>query len=423
MDYPCQNFAGKARRFASKLLRNSVGAVAVMAGVATPALLGTAALSIDVGNWYLRRSELQTIADAVAASAALENYYGNDYGISDALDEASLLGIDTSEITDITINSPPISGAYAGTAGAIEVSITAPGTIFFAGFIFDDAVSITTRAVATSGVMSEACMVGLERTAAQAIRASGNMTVEMDCGIASNSSDPNSVWINGSVNLNVPSLTTSGEIHEQPTGVIDNVSTREKARRIEDLYDDLTPPFFSGCDYNNVSINSVATLSPGTYCGGISIGGNADVIFNSGTYVLDAGDFSINGNANVYGVGVTIILTSSSSTYGSIKITGGSDIELSAPTSGEYAGVVFYQDPDADTDNTNMITGNSDMHIEGALYLPVGHLDFGGNGAWEGKCTQFIANSIAITGDAYIGNDCDDMPIRVMGYARAKLVE
>lgn len=423
MDNSCRIFAEKARRFAINFLRNTAGAAAVMAGVATPALLGTAALSVDVGNWYLRRSELQTIADAVAASAALENYYGNLYGMSEALSEAALTGVDVSEIDDITINSPPTSGAYAGTAGAFEVLITAPGTIFFAGVLFDEAVSITSRAVATSGVMTEACMVGLERTASQAIRASGNLTVDMDCGIASNSNDSNSVWINGSVDLNVPSLTTSGEIHEQPDGVIEGVPTRENARRIDDPYDDLTPPFLSGCDYNNVSITSQTVLSPGTYCGGISIGGNADVIFNSGTYVLDAGDLSITGNADVHGVGVTIILTSSSSTYGSIKITGGSDIALSAPTSGDFEGVAFYQDPDADTGNTNMITGNSDMNIEGALYLPNGHLDFGGNGAWEGECTQMIANTIAMTGDAHIGNDCDEMPIRTMGYARATLVE
>lgn len=413
----------KTRRSFRALLRNTAGAVAVMAGIAIPTVLGTTALAIDVGVWYLQRSELQSIADAVASSAALEFSYGNTYGIQEALADAALTGVDVSGITEISVNRPPLAGAYAGDNGAVEVELATPGTIFFAGFVFDDSFNVAARAVATTTIFDDACMVGLDQTAPQAIRASGNLTVDMDCGIASNSNDADSVWVNGNVNLNVPSLTTAGGIYEQPSGVIDGVNTRENTRRIDNPYSDLTPPFYSDCDYNNTSITSNAVLSPGTYCGGLSIGGSADVQFDPGTYIIDAGDFTISGNADVYGSGVTIILTSTTDVYGGIKITGGSDIDLSAPTSGDYQGIVFFQDPDADPDNTNMITGNADMHIEGALYLPVGHLDFGGNGVWEGECTQFIANSITITGDAHVGNDCDDMPIREMGYARAALVE
>lgn len=366
---------------------------------------------------------MQSFADNVASSAALEFSYGNTYSTTDAFAEASMIGIDISEISQITINNPPTLGAYAGDAGAVEVELTTPGQVFFAGFVYGDSLNISARAVATTTVFDDACMVGLERTGSQAFRASGNLTVDMTCGIASNSNHADSVWVNGNVNLNVPSLTTSGGIHEVPSGTIDGVNTRENARRIDDPYDDLTPPYFSTCDYNNTSITSQATLSPGTYCGGITINGSADVIFNSGTYILDAGDFTVAGSADIYGTDVTIILTSSSTTYGSIKITGGTDIDLSAPTSGDYAGIVFYQDPDADTDNTNMITGNADMHIEGAVYLPSGNLSLGGNGAWEGECTQMIANSITLTGDAHIGNQCDSMPIRTAGYPRAALVE
>jgi hypothetical protein len=422
MTKPHAKFIKGARTFTAALLASTTGAAAVMVGVAVPAVMGTAALGIDVGNWYVRRSELQSIADGVAASAALERKYGNEYGLSSAHGEAEMLGIDTSEITDLTINNPPTAGAYLGDASATEVSVTAPGAVFFAGLLFDDAVNITARAVATAGVINESCMVGLEETAAQAIRTSGNVDLIMSCGVASNSSHNNSVWTNGNVTIDVPSLTTAGGIRDG-AGAHDDVPSQTNARRVEDPYDNLTPPFYSGCDFNNMSVNSSTDLTPGVYCGGLRIGGNSTVNLAPGEYIMDAGDFEILGNTRVYGTDVTIILTSTDDSTGGFKITGGSEVALTAPTEGDFAGVAVYQDPNADTDNSNSLRGNADVDIEGAVYLPVGHIDIGGNGDYAGECTQVIANSITMVGNADIQNNCDDMPIRPIGSLRARLVE
>lgn len=405
-----------------QLIQNKAGAAAIMVGVAVPSILGTAALGIDVGNWYLRRAELQSIADAVAASAALEAKYGNEYGVSSAHGEAELTGVDTSEITDLTISNPPVAGAYTGNAAATEVSITAPGTIFFAGLLFDDVVNITARAVATAGVISEACMVGLEEIDSKAILSSGNVDLVMSCGVASNSNHDQSIWVNGNVDFDVPFVMTAGGIRDGG-GELDDTPTQENARRLDDPYEDLTPPFFSGCDHNNLHVTSSIDLSPGVYCGGLQLNGSGTVNLDPGEYIMDAGDFSIAGDVSVYGEGVTIILTSSSSSYGSLKITGGTDIDLTAPTDGDYAGVAVYQDPNADQDNSNKITGNADIALEGAVYLPVGQLDIGGSGDYAGECTQVIASSISMAGSAEILNNCEGMPIRPMGPLRAQLVE
>lgn len=422
MTKPRESYLKRARLFTAALLASTTGAAALMVGVAVPAVMGTAALGIDVGNWYVRRTELQSIADGVAASAALERRYGNTYGLESAYGEAEMLGIDTSEIANLTINNPPTAGAYSGDASATEVLVTAPGAIFFAGFLFDDTVNITARAVATAGVINESCMVGLEDTAPQAIRTSGNVNVRMSCGIASNSNNDNSVWTNGNVTIDVPSLTTAGGIRDG-AGALDDVPSQSGARRVEDPYDDLTPPFYSGCDFNNMSVNSSTDLTPGVYCGGLRIGGNSTVNLAPGEYIMDAGDFEILGNTRVYGTDVTIILTSTDGSTGGFKITGGTEVALSAPTEGDYAGIAVYQDPNADPDNSNSIRGNADVDVEGAVYLPVGHLDIGGNGEYAGECTQLIANSITMIGDADVQNNCDDMPIRPIGSLRARLVE
>ena len=172
-----------------------------------------------------------------------------------------------------------------------------------------------------------------------------------------------------------------------------------------------------------MNITSSTNLSPGVYCGGLKIGGSSTVNLDPGTYIMDSGNFEVAGDVYIYGTGVTIILTSSSNNYGSVKITGGTEIDLSAPTSGDYAGVDIYQDPDAPEGNSNDITGTADMDIEGAVYLPSGDLNIGGNGNYSGQCTQLIADTVTLVGDAEILNNCENMPIRPLGAMRAQLVE
>src|SRR5207248_9882842 len=112
------------------------------------------------------------------------------------------------------------------------------------------------------------------------------------------------------------------------------------------------------------------SLNPGTYCG-ITISGNANVTFNSGTFILLGGGFHAgSSNTTLTGTGVTFYNTCSpspcnggSSGYQPISITGNLTATLSAPTSGSYAGILFYEDPTVVTNATDEITGNSSLSL------------------------------------------------------------
>ena len=94
------------------------------------------------------------------------------------------------------------------------------------------------------------------------------------------------------------------------------------------------------------------------------------------TYVIDGGNFSVNGGATLQeatgGTGVTIILTDSSGgdAPGRVTINGGAIVTLAAPTSGDYSGVVFYQDKSAVSTSKNKFNGGSTTNFTGALYFP-----------------------------------------------------
>jgi Flp pilus assembly protein TadG len=409
---------------ARKLIRDKRGAAAILAGVAVPAVMGTAALGIDVGSWYATRASLQSMADTLASSGALEIAYENGYSTSQAWGDLELNRLDTSKIESLTINVPPLAGAYTGNAGAVEVVVTSTSPVYFAGFFMSDPLVVTTRAVANTYVMDEACLVGLDETASKTVQTSGNVSVQLNCGIAANSNNRQAMFLTGDVDISVPMMMTAGDIVDNTRSGTENVDVQvTHSRRIEDPYEDLDVPFYGGCDQNNMQITSSTTLAPGVYCGGIKIASGANVDMQPGTYVMDAGDFDVSGNAVLNGSDVTIILTSSHGSTGSLAITGGTEVNLSAPTDGEYGGVLFYQDRNANPSGVSKVTGNADLHVDGAIYFPSQEFHFGGNGSFQEDCTQIIAASVALTGDFSIADNCDHMPVRTIGRRRAALVE
>ena len=108
----------------------------------------------------------------------------------------------------------------------------------------------------------------------------------------------------------------------------------------------LVPPPLGPCSSSPNYINAAATLSPGIYCGGLTING-AQVTLNPGLYVIQ-GPLVIENGANVSGTGVTFYLTASTSsgTYGPLSILSAS-VNLSAPTASAtlgIPGVLFWGD-------------------------------------------------------------------------------
>jgi hypothetical protein len=74
---------------------------------------------------------------------------------------------------------------------------------------------------------------------------------------------------------------------------------------------------------------------------------------------------------------------------------GNDNITLSAPTSGTYAGILFYQDP-ADT-NGPSLDGNTGSFYTGVLYFPSSQVTFFGNSTGT-SVGIVIADSFALSG-------------------------
>ena len=120
---------------------------------------------------------------------------------------------------------------------------------------------------------------------------------------------------------------------------------------VPDPLADLDVPFpLPPCIGPNPSpiVGGTTTLSAGRYCGGLDIQGGATVNFDPGIYFIDDGDLKVVGNSTIVGDCVTFVLTGSpQNSIGSVQMNTGVQVQMTAPTSGEFAGVLFYQDRDA----------------------------------------------------------------------------
>jgi hypothetical protein len=87
-------------------------------------LIGMTSLAIDGGNALIDRRRTETAASAAALTAALTRIEGGDWR-SAALATANANGYNNDGISSvIEMNTPPLSGPYAGNSEYIEVIIT-----------------------------------------------------------------------------------------------------------------------------------------------------------------------------------------------------------------------------------------------------------------------------------------------------------
>jgi len=149
-------------------------------------------------------------------------------------------------------------------------------------------------------------------------------------------------------------------------------------------------------------------IASGTNCwSSLRVNSNQSLTLPSGTYYINGGDAFIQGNLTC--TACTIVLTNSSTattpTIGQLKVNAGSNVNMTAPTSGPFQGIAIYQDRRAgDSPPGNNINGNSGSIVQGALYFPSQQLDYNGTGTTNAICTMFVARRVNFSGNSVTTN-------------------
>jgi len=409
-----------ARR--ARLWREETGATAIITAITLSVLMGFTALGVEVGSWYAERRALQTAVDAAALGAGYRIYkQGHD---ADGIVEAGIADAARNGFTDgalgveLTVTNPPTSGPNSENEYAAEAIIAKPRSTLLASMFMGDDVTIRTRAVAVVRVGGPFCVLALDPDNDSALKFGGTADLTLEsCGLIVNSESSSAMNLIGGSIVGASYADITGNYIKSSNSTLDLEEGQPNidVDPLPDPFADLNIPSGSGCDENNfqTSNNNSAwggapqPLSPGRYCGGLRVRNIAHMA--AGNYVIVGGDFKVvSGAVLTSDPGVTIFLTGSTGDYAQVDIASDSTVSITAPTSGTYRGIAFFQDRDAPTDDVsaNKFNGSSTMNIQGAIYIPNQEVQFSGGNVSGGGCTRIVANTIEFTGNSNVGSNC-----------------
>lgn len=411
----------RKRRLISRLVdigADSSGGVAIMAALLMPVLVLGMGLGAETGYQYMTQRNLQHAADLAAHAGGVRLRAGDQKTAIDAaaLHVATVAGFAVSD-GKIIVNTPPATGPNTGNPGSVEVLLTKTQPRYFSAIINNEPVLIGARAVAkVTASGSTACVLALSPTGARAVTVSGSTDVSLEgCDVASNSNASDAFWMsNSTAKLTVGCVhAVGGAVSSSNLRLLECPAPNEYAPVVRDPYADMAEPSTNvPCEANtNVSVfEPTQAHSSGVpamrICGGLDI--KTKVTFKPGLYIIDGGDLTLNANGTVSSTdvgitadGVTFYLTGTAR----LKFTGNGGLNLQAPTSGPYSGVLFFASR-SQSGLTHEIRGNSGSTTQGALYAPTSAISFSGNSTTTNGCTQVIGLTVEFTGNSSLRSSC-----------------
>jgi hypothetical protein len=418
------------------------GQTLVLTACCMTLLMGFLALSIDVGILFRARRNMQIAADAAAVAGALDLKY-NTTGQPASLKAAATASALANGVTNssyVTVNDPPLNGYHKST-GFIEVIISQPTRTFFMGMFHMTSIPVAARAVAGSGA-NNGCIWTLARSGADvSLTGSGAITAQ-NCDIYDDSGASNALTLTGSGSVSAKAIGIVGGYSKTGSGSITPNPPTTGIAPASDPLAGLPVPSVStatctgsntACNPSNTGSSSPAPLSPGTYTS-ISNTGSGTLTLSPGNYIisgnltntgsgkliLGAGNYSIGGNfsstgssaltlgSGFYTVGGNLTLTGSGAmtgtgvtfyTQGTTAVTGSGNMDLTAPTSGTYSGVLFFQS--RSDSNAMSLTGSGGDIVQGILYAPAAALNLTGSGSMS-VSLDTIVDSLTVTGSGSV---------------------
>ena len=413
--------------------RRNDAAVSVLSALVLPALLVTVGLAVEYGNGLLNKARDQRVADAAAFAGATVYAHNTSASLTSVADTiATLDGLSTSDIAASLVTSPSGDGRPA-----VKVVVTTQVPLMLSQALGNSTGVLSASATSyAESAASDDCVLSLDPSGNKAAQVTGG-TITLNCSLQANSSSSSAFSMSGgsltanNVNLvgqsSISGGTLTATLNQNQASVSDPYSGLYTANSVSSVVNQACP---SG--HNNPSYNTTQTIGTAggvnIYCGGLTIS-NGTVTLNPGVFVIQGGTFNVSGGT-VTGSGVTIILTcqtqpctSASNNWAQVSFSGGTST-LSAPTSGSWSGMLFYQDPTDSLDNGHTkasITGGSNS-LQGILYFPDDTVDYTG-GASASTCTEIINYDIDFTGGGTVNHNCASAGVGGIGTGGVRLVQ
>jgi Flp pilus assembly protein TadG len=398
--YPDEDDTMRAFKRLKGLFRSDRGNALMIAAGAMPVIMASAGFAVDTIYLSVLKRQMQRAADSSALAGA--------YALSQ---EASP---DNAVTRDLTRNKfPALAGAQQVTVApslgyqkTVRVQLRTTPHLPFSTMFTKSRATITSDATAAIVEGGEFCVLSLYNGTAPGVDIGGNATLNLGCGLAANSTGSNAIHafgssavtaspimavggLNGSTNYNgTTKLQPHAAEQTDPfAGVPDPVLPTNCGGKLQVKHNDPPPVFTTKC-FSEIDIDGAVALPPGTY-------------------YVNGGDLSFGSQAKVVGTGVTFVMTGPGGAAGDLNMNGQANLNLTAPTSGDFKDILFYRDRRA-TNIDIKINGGADMLFKGALYFPSSDVTFTGNAGFSATCFQMVGQILTFRGNATINNSCSD---------------
>ena len=390
--------------------RGSVAVIMVFVGLA---LMGFAALAIDVGNWEANKSRLQGAADEAAYAAGFAIANGTSAAQKEGLGVMAAQGFFNGQGgVAVSVAIPPTSGSYAGTANGIQVTVSQPQQRYLSGPFLSSDPTISATAVAVPS-QANACIIALAPSGT-GITGSGSYAIGApNCNVYVNSTSSCDVLLSGSVKVSGYDVYLGESSQTGCTSGSSTVSATDQlklsASPITDPYASRVIPTPSGTCTTVVTSPATITLNPGTYCTSLVLSGTKTVNLNPGVYIFNKASLILSGAPiTINGSGVTLVFTSSTgSGYGGITASGTINFNLTPMTTGPTAGMAIWLDKKGAVGLT--LSGTTNLNITGAVEAPGSAVTWSGNAS--STCSQLIANNITFSGASTFQHNCTGLGV------------
>jgi Flp pilus assembly protein TadG len=273
----------------------------IVFGLALPVLMGVVAMAVDYSRAAAGKAKLQAVADGAALYSAREFQMAQSkperivavamsYAQSQAPDAQASA---TADPDTLTVNVA-LEKDY-------ELTI---GKAVFGGNVH---VRVNATAKMTGGL--PLCLVGLDQRAAGtiAMRKNARMTAPA-CLVYSDSTSPMGLISMDNAVMQAGYICSAGgrartnETNYSPQPMTD-------CPVIPDPLAARTAPSDSACSYTDKVVDGeVASLSPGVYCGGLTVKNGADVTLRPGIFIIKDGPLIVTGNASLKGDNVGLFM-------------------------------------------------------------------------------------------------------------------
>ena len=365
------------------------GNVLTVFGLSLPIILAAAGAALDYSDLTRKRSELQKLADetALASTKAL----ATSTAVSPSQRENDARKLAERLLKDAAGTQRTITPSAAENTVRIDLAHEHP--LRFGAFVGARSSSLAVQSEATYSIPASACVlaVGQAEDAGISLVGSAKITAPQ-CGVWSDAPGPTSIGAARIVARTVCGVGSTKASSSPPAkGGCDTVPDPYEARPLRcGKHQTATCPVYTSpsggsghsggsgsgsntytgpCDYTNVKIGAsqgVATLSPGVYCGGLSVH-SADVLLLPGFYQIQDGPLELQGNASVTGTGVSILLSGNNAV---LDLQGSPKLSLTAMLVGPLGGIAISSNTPASPRLTSTLQGSPDVTLVGSIRLP-----------------------------------------------------